>query len=138
MDILDLQEDVLDAYDGLEDIPSIEDPSIKAMTQKTWLGRMVNEYGSSQVFEAFAKQCSHYATELNLSDESIHRLHEFALEEKRHGILCGAVVEAFAHRGAHGWALDEQRVSVDECSERLHPARANLRRWIGKGHLHAA
>ena len=95
MDILDLQEDVLDAYDGLEDMPPIEDPSIKAMTQKTWLGRMVNEYGSSQVFEAFAKQCSHYATELNLSDESIHRLHEFALEEKRHGILCGAVVEAF-------------------------------------------
>ena len=95
MDILDLHEDTLDAYDGLENLPTIEDPTLKAMTQQTWLGRMVNEYGSSQVFESFAQQCSQHANDLDLSDESIARLYEFAREEKRHGVLCGAVVEAF-------------------------------------------
>ena len=106
MDILDLQEETLKAYDGLESLPVIEDSQLKIMIQQTWLGRMVNEYGSSQVFESFAQQCSQYANDLCLSDEAIDRLHEFAREEKRHGILCGSVVEAFG-----GIAISQALVS---------------------------
>lgn len=55
----------------------------------TWLGRMVNESGSAQVFEGLARQLD----VLELRDEAA-RCREFAAEERRHGVLCGAVVEA--------------------------------------------
>ena len=95
MDVLDLEESVLGAYDGIEQLPPIEDPTIRIMSQKTWLGRMVNEYGSSFVFEQFAEQCRQHRATLNLEKSAVDRLEEFANEERRHGILCGAVVKAF-------------------------------------------
>ena len=95
MENLDLQEQVVNAFEGLDQLSPIEDPTLRIMTQGTWLGRMVNEYGSSYVFSKFADQCESYSQELQIQQESIHRLREFAAEERRHGILCGAVVEAF-------------------------------------------
>ena len=95
MELLDLPEDTLGAYEGLDTLAPIEDPSLRKMTQGTWIGRMVNEYGSSFVFSQFAEQCRLHAEELKITATVLDRLIEFAAEERRHGILCGAVVEAF-------------------------------------------
>ena len=95
MDTLDLQMSIVGAYDGIDQLTPIEDTTLRTMTQRTWLGRMVNEYGSSFVFAQFAKQCRQHAATLGFEDRALARLNEFAQEERRHGILCGAVVEAF-------------------------------------------
>ncbi len=57
---------------------------------RTWTGRMVNEHGSSRVFEGLHRQFS----ALGLPERDLNRLKDFAAEEKNHGVLCGAVVEA--------------------------------------------
>jgi len=56
----------------------------------TWKGRMVNEHGSARVFEALALQLE----KVGLPKSDILRLRSFAEEERHHGVLCGAVVEA--------------------------------------------
>jgi hypothetical protein len=62
-------------------------PELRVMAIGTWAGRMKNEYGSSRVFEALAAQ---------LDDAGLggDECRAFAEEERRHGVLCGAVVEA--------------------------------------------
>lgn len=66
-------------------------PSAKA----TWRGRMINEYMSSGVFEGLAVQCA----ALGLEDEA-DECRGFADEERRHGVLCGAVLEALGGEAA--------------------------------------
>ncbi len=56
----------------------------------TWRGRMINEYGSSRVFAELADQLA----EAGFSAEEVKACREFAEEERTHGVLCGAVVEA--------------------------------------------
>ena len=56
----------------------------------TWRGRMVNEHGSARVFEALAAQMR----EAGLDESKARACETFAHEERRHGVLCGAVVEA--------------------------------------------
>jgi hypothetical protein len=56
----------------------------------TWRGRMINEYMSSAVFEGLA----HQVKRAGLGEEMEAECREFAAEERRHGVLCGAVVEA--------------------------------------------
>ena len=56
----------------------------------TWKARMVNEHGSARVFEGLAKQLEI----VGISDRDLERLRSFADEERNHGVLCGAVVEA--------------------------------------------
>lgn len=56
----------------------------------TWRGRMINEHGSAQVFEALAAQLA----AAGLPAEDVEACRGFAAEERRHGVLCGAVVEA--------------------------------------------
>jgi hypothetical protein len=55
----------------------------------TWHARMINEYGSSRVFEGLAT----HLEALGYHEEA-DEVSQFAEEERRHGILCGAVVEA--------------------------------------------
>jgi hypothetical protein len=62
-------------------------PELRAMALGTWAGRMVNEYGSHRVFEALALQLEEAGLDGNAC-------REFAGEERRHGVACGAVVEA--------------------------------------------
>lgn len=54
----------------------------------TWRGRMKNEHGSARVFERLARDLDR----ARLSGSDVCR--GFADEERRHGALCGAVVEA--------------------------------------------
>jgi len=65
-------------------------PGLTGAAIATWQKRMVNEYQSSHVFAALAEQ----ARELGLAEATTRALREFEAEERRHGVLCGAVVEA--------------------------------------------
>jgi hypothetical protein len=64
-------------------------PELRAAAIATWRGRMINEYQSSYVFAALAEQ----ARALSLDAATVDALREFEAEERRHGVLCGAVVE---------------------------------------------
>ncbi|TNE85176.1 MAG: ferritin-like domain-containing protein [Deltaproteobacteria bacterium] len=57
----------------------------------TWTGRMCNEYRSASVFEALATQL---ADTLGEDHEAVTTVRDFADEERKHGVLCGAVVES--------------------------------------------
>jgi hypothetical protein len=65
-------------------------PHLRTSAIATWRQRMINEYQSSHVFSALADQ----ALALALPAEQVTALREFVAEERRHGVLCGAVVEA--------------------------------------------
>ena len=64
-------------------------PALLAACVATWRARMVNEYSSATVFEALALQ-----VESTFGAELAEECRGFAAEERRHGVLCGAVVEA--------------------------------------------
>lgn len=66
-------------------------PAVRARAIATWRGRMVNEHGSSRVFEQLAAQMAR----AGFSSEASGACAAFAEEERAHGVLCGAVVEAF-------------------------------------------
>lgn len=70
------------------ELPSL--PALRGAALATWRGRMINEHQSSHVFAALAQQ----ARRLSLGESPARSLCEFAAEERRHGVLCGAVVEA--------------------------------------------
>ena len=67
-----------------------EDPELRALARETWRGRMVNETVSSRVFTALA----HQLEAGGFGREEVERWASFAEEERRHGQLCGQVVEA--------------------------------------------
>jgi hypothetical protein len=57
---------------------------------RTWSVRMVNEYMSSHVFSALADQMQ----AAGYDRRAVASCRQFSDEEKKHGVLCGAVVEA--------------------------------------------
>jgi hypothetical protein len=69
------------------EVPNV--PELRAAAIATWRGRMINEHSSARVFEGLAQQL----TEAGLLDV-VSEVRGFAAEERRHGVLCGAVVEA--------------------------------------------
>jgi hypothetical protein len=70
--------------------PRIDAPAhLRDAAIATWHGRMINEYASSRVFTALAGQLACAGFEED-ADEAL----QFAEEERKHGVLCGAVVEA--------------------------------------------
>ncbi|HEY1534074.1 MAG TPA: ferritin-like domain-containing protein [Polyangiaceae bacterium] len=86
--ILDLRASARAERPLIPDLPHLADAAIQ-----TWRGRMVNEYQSSFVFSALALQAEALGLAASVADE----LCEFAQEERQHGVLCGAVVEALGH-----------------------------------------
>lgn len=74
-----------------ERAPKIEaDPAIRSVAIATWRARMINETRSAEVFEALADQLA----AAGLDEAGVARCRSFADEERLHGVLCGAVVEA--------------------------------------------
>jgi hypothetical protein len=71
-------------------IQVICDEGLRAPAIETWRGRMVNEHMSARVFEELSKQLALAGAEPELVEEC----RGFADEERRHGVLCGAVVES--------------------------------------------
>lgn len=82
---LDLRTQARDARPALASMPHLRDAAIA-----TWRGRMINEHSSARVFEGLARQFA----EAGLPQEVVDECAGFAAEERRHGVLCGAVVEA--------------------------------------------
>jgi hypothetical protein len=77
--------------EALRASPRIPDlPALNALAVGTWRGRMINEYTSAGVFEGLARQLA----AAGLEPEVVAQCAGFADEERRHGVLCGAVVEA--------------------------------------------
>src|SRR5438128_1054197 len=71
-------------------------PHLRTAAIGTWRGRMVNEYRSALVFAHLDTQ----AAQVGLADSWREELQEFEAEERRHGVLCGAVVEALGGEAA--------------------------------------
>jgi hypothetical protein len=86
--VLDLRADVAPFVPDLgmlEDLEHLREPAMK-----TWAARMVNEYRSSFVFDALAKDLA----EAGFSDDEVRQCEGFADEERRHGVLCASVCVA--------------------------------------------
>jgi hypothetical protein len=70
--------------------PGVDAPEhLRAAAIATWHARMINEYASSRVFVGLAAQLDACGYEQEADEVT-----QFAEEERRHGVLCGAVVEA--------------------------------------------
>jgi hypothetical protein len=65
-------------------------PHLAERGLRTWRGRMVNEYRSYRVFESLAAQME----AARFGEPQVAECRKFAAEERLHGVLCGAVVEA--------------------------------------------
>jgi hypothetical protein len=98
----------------------------RARAVGTWRGRMVNEHGSSAVFEALARQLE----DAGFAEEAA-ACEEFAEEERTHGVLCGAVVEALGGE-ALAPALPERALPLHADAA---PAEAALRNVLSVGCL---
>src|SRR5450631_3416113 len=69
---------------------SVDAPAhLRGAAIATWHARMINEYASNRVFVALARQLEECGYE-----EEADEVTQFAEEERQHGALCGAVVEA--------------------------------------------
>lgn len=79
-------------------------PGLYESARATWLERMVNEHESSSVFEALSAQLR----AAGFGEAPAEACLEFAREEREHGVLCGAVVEALG-----GEALAPSRAHPD-------------------------
>ncbi len=99
-ELLDLR---VEARVRLPELPSL--PGLTPAAIATWRGRMINEYQSGAVFGALARQ----AEQVGLAPRWVEELRAFELEERRHGVLCGSVVEAL---GAEARAEVERRPPV--------------------------
>ena len=91
---------------------------------ETWRGRMINEHGSAQVFEGLCQQLEQL-DELRLTEAELKRVREFAAEERQHGVLCGAVVEALGGN-AEAPPLDQESYPLHEDATRLEAVLRNL------------
>lgn len=65
-------------------------PRVRQAAIATWRGRMINESASSAVFAALSVQLERAGA----SAADVSACETFSREEQRHGVLCGAVVEA--------------------------------------------
>lgn len=82
--------------------------------RRTWIGRMVNEHASARVFEGLAAQIRMAGLAESLAAEC----EGFAAEERHHGVLCGAVVEA-AHGEARAEELEGEPVPMHDDASAL-------------------
>jgi hypothetical protein len=87
--------------------PHALDDRVRAAAIATWRARMVNEHGSAPVFEGLVAQLDTLVQRGFLEARQIDRARNFATQERRHGIACGAVVEALGG-AAEADALPEQ------------------------------
>lgn len=86
---LDLRAPARHVAEAAELAPVAAGP-LRAAAVATWRGRMVQEHGSSAVFEGLAGQLR----AAGFPAQVVAQCAAMAGEERRHGVLCGAVVEA--------------------------------------------
>jgi hypothetical protein len=83
--IVDLRSQARPHAPSLPVLPHLADSALAI-----WRGRMVDEYLSARGFDALARQLEAAGLEPEIVDEC----RGFGDQQRRHGILCGAVVEA--------------------------------------------
>ncbi len=81
--------DLREAADGARPVVPVI-PHLRGAAIATWSARMINEHSSARVFDGLAKQFEAAGVEQDVVAE----VRGFADEERRHGVLCGAVVQA--------------------------------------------
>jgi hypothetical protein len=91
----------------------------------TWRGRMVNEHASAAVFDALATQM----LAAGFGAPAADACRAFAAEERRHGVLCGAVVEALGGAARAEVGARAPLPSHPATSPRV----AVLRNWLSVG-----
>jgi hypothetical protein len=106
---LDLRAEARARMPAVENLPHLTDAA-----RGTWLGRMVNEYSSSRVFEGLATQMA----EAGFDAEEVEQVRGFAAEERRHGILCGSVVEALGGTALAEWRDEHMFPKHEDVSPR--------------------
>ncbi|MBX3229898.1 MAG: ferritin-like domain-containing protein [Labilithrix sp.] len=84
MALLDLRAEAQAHKPVLREMPHLKEAAIG-----TWRGRMINEFSSARVFDGLARQFAAAGVH-----DVVDEVKGFAAEERRHGVLCGAVVEA--------------------------------------------
>jgi hypothetical protein len=84
MGTLDLRKAARAQMPAVADLPHLREAAIA-----TWRGRMINEHSSARVFDGLAAQFAKAGV-----DDVVAEVKGFASEERRHGVMCGAVVEA--------------------------------------------
>lgn len=82
--------DLRDAARAVGLLPLDAEDDLRAAARATWRQRMLNEYGSAPVFEALAAQLA----AAGAATSEVRAVAAMADEERRHGVLCAAVVEA--------------------------------------------
>jgi len=115
MAVLDLR-DVARAFPVA--VPDVE--HLRPAAIATWRGRMVNEHSSARVFGALARQLA----AAGVAPEVVDEVRGFAAEERRHGVLCGAVVEAL---GGEARAEVAEGETFPEHEDAVTPLEAALR-----------
>ena len=117
MPTLDLRDPARAFSPVVPNVPHLRDAAIG-----TWTGRMINEHSSARVFEGLAKQFA----AANMHDV-VDEVRGFAAEERRHGILCGAVVEAL---GGEAYAVIPDGEEYPAHEDALTPLEAALRNML--------
>jgi hypothetical protein len=117
MSALDLRDAAKRIRPEVPQLPHLRDAAIG-----TWRGRMINEYSSARVFEGLAKQF-HAA---GLSPEIVAEVRGFADEERRHGVLCGSVVEALGGEAYAEIPEGEEYPAHDDAQTPLEAALRNM------------
>lgn len=97
-------------------------PHLRESAIATWRGRMINEHSSARVFEGLAEQFAK-AGILDVVEE----VRGFAAEERRHGVLCGSVVEAL---GGEALAEIPEGEEYPAHEDALTPLEAALRNML--------
>jgi hypothetical protein len=118
MRVLDLREAARAAMPQIPELPHLREAAIA-----TWRGRMINEHSSAQVFEALSRQLARAGA----PDDVVTEVRGFADEERRHGVLCGAVVEAL---GGEAYAELPDLEVVPDHADAETPLEAALRNLL--------
>ncbi len=117
METLDLRADARANMPAITQLPHLREAAIA-----TWRGRMINEHSSSRVFEGLARQFAAAGI-----DDLVGEVRGFASEERRHGVLCGAVVEAL---GGEAIAEVPAKDAYPEHEDASSPLEAALRNML--------
>jgi hypothetical protein len=96
-------------------------PHLRPAAIGTWRGRMINEYSSARVFEGLAEQFAAAGI-----DDVVSEVRGFADEERRHGVLCGSVVEALGGEAIADVPEGEPYPAHEDASSPLEAALRNM------------
>lgn len=103
-------------------MPKVADlPHLREAAIATWRGRMINEHSSARVFEELATQFA-AAGEHSV----VEQVRGFANEERRHGALCGAVVEALGGEALAETPAGEAYPAHEDAASPLEAALRNM------------